>query len=188
VHTFVPYDDDTDAKDQATRLHHELDAKGLANQLQPWGKIWVRAGKVICTMPSHPTDEFSAPAILFIDESLDIKRNIFYIGALAFSAPSIIIATARYLQNLVVLSQAHKDFWLHHAAPPRLHVRELNNPSDRVKTKWKQIPRHDIEMLLKTIVPPIKEQAGLKFIAPIVLAFQIKEVHNKNNWPFNCPR
>jgi len=127
VHTFLPYED-ADAQAEAERLHEELVSGGLVDDLPAWGKIWVRAGKVICAMPRHPIDQFNAPPLLFIDETLDNKRNLFFVGALVFRSLSAIIATARHIQNLVVLAQAHKGFWLPNHEPPRLHLRELNPP------------------------------------------------------------
>ena len=144
-------------------------SSGLVDDLPAWGKIWVRAGKVICAMPLHPIDQFNAPPLLFIDETLDNKRNLFFVGALVFRSLSAIIATARHIQNLVVLAQAHKGFWLPSHEPPRLHLRELNHPAAWLKTPWKHVPRRDIEVLFRTFVPSIRELAVLKVISPIPL-------------------
>ena len=178
MYTIVPFEGDDSAQAQAEHLHKELVENGLSDQLPKWGKIWVREGKVICIMPSHPFDEFNAPPLVFIDETLDLKRQIFFLGALIFRSAHAIVAVARHIQNLVVLAEAHPKFWLPNAPPPRLHLRELNHFAAKLKTPWKHVPRMNIELLFKTFVPSIREMSGLRLIAPVSQTHLLKSIRN----------
>jgi len=169
MYTALPHTEDNHAQEEADKLQSELEKSGQALQLPSWGKIWVRSGKVIWTIPSHPLEDFFAPPLSFVDETLDEKLNIFAIGALIFRAPNAAVAALRHIQNLVVLAELHKEFWPPNLPPPRLHLRELTHPAAKLKTAWRHIPRPHIEMLFRTFIPTIREQAGLKLISPISL-------------------
>lgn len=174
MHIFLPYPDDPIAEEEGSALEKELTASGA--QLPYWGKLWIRKGKVICAMPSHPFDQFNAPPVLFIDESFDSEQHIFFAGALAFKPLPAIVAVARYIQDLIVLAEARPEFWSSETTPPRLHLRELNNPAARLKTRWGHIPRRNIEALFSKLVPLIRDTAGLKLISPVQLNPLLKAI------------
>ncbi len=144
----------------------EADLLGRLGSLptDAFGHAWIVENRLVLLTGWDTLDEFREPALLFLDESRDERRAMFFYGALAVPAIWALVVAGRHVESLAEVRRVFPEFWPEDRPPPRLHFRELYPKAAREKTTWRHLSEADLAQLVQCILPALTDSRVARYL------------------------
>jgi hypothetical protein len=132
-----------------------------------WGHLWVSRDELYILVPWEEPEDLSETAVLFLDESFDAGSRTLLYGGLAFLPLPLIIATARFIADILVVCSLYPGVWPGDTCPPRLHLRELYPFAARQKTAWRHMAKNDLNLLIRAALSNVVHNSAFRCVFPV---------------------